>query len=304
MSTKTLFLSSLSLLLCLGNLRANPFPLALGTSGRQNLAAKAGFETQTIASVKGYSNDDSVDAATYATGPGFSDANVQMSSDFDLDSNAVTAATEGGNLSAKGFSVSNVKSQLSSDSDVIDGATKTNFNANPKYLNDFPGVPAMRYRDQYRTFTINTNVVTGRNTNTASRGQSSVRNRARRVGVTSARSQNDSTSGAAVSSGLAVANGVVNNSKVHSQLKSIGSGEIQTKNDLSSANVGGIAGAVQRGQAEALGYDAEASSIQQGDNLGFGFTQSRGEAMADEDIALASGHIKSFFNPVKRHMPK
>ena len=304
MYTKTLFLSSLVTLYWLGSLSANPSPFALGTSGRQNLAAKAGFETETIASARGFSNDDNVNAATYATGPGFSDANVQLSADFDYDSNAVTAATEGGNLSDDGFAVSNVKSELSSDSDIPGGSAKANFNSNPKYLDNFPGVPALRHHDEYRTFTINTNIVTGRNTNTASRGQSSVRSRAKRVGVSSSRSRNNSTSGAAVSSGLSVANGIVNNSKVHSQLKSIGSGEIETKNDLASSTVGAIAGAVQRGQAEALGLDAEASSIQQGDNLGFGFTQSRGEALADEDIALASGDIKSFFNPVKREAPK
>lgn len=267
-------------------------PFSYGTSAVQNLAAKNGAEKEVIASSIGYSADDKSQAASYARGDGPSDANVQLSSDFYTDSNAVSAATDAGSDSENGFAVSNVKSELAKDDNTA------LYNSNPKYWKDFPGVNSNPRARPYRTYTLSTNMVTGRNTNSATRGISSRRHGD--VSVTSNRSQNNGTNGRAISSALSLSNGMVNNAKVHSQLKARASGDFVTRNDVAAARVKGISAAVQRGDVDAEGFDSEASIRQQGENIGFGFTQTAGSSNADDRAASAIGHIKSFYNPNRR----
>ena len=103
-----------------------------------------------------------------------------------------------------------------------------------------------------------------------------------------------------MSNALSLSNGTVNNAKVHSQNKASGSDSIQTVNDVAAAQVKGIAAASQIGSANGQGLGAEASQISNGDNLGFGFTQTAGSANANELTADAAGHIKAFYNPNRR----
>ena len=266
-------------------------PFIFGTGAVQNLAAKNGSENEVIASSIGYSADDKSQAASYARGDGPSDANVQLSSDFYTDSNAVSAATDAGSDSENGFSVSNVKSELAKDDNKL-------YNTNPKYWRDFPGARVDRRKKPYRTYTLSTNMVTGRNTNSATRGISSRRHGD--VSVTSNRSQNNGTHGRAISNALSLSNGVVNNAKVHSQLKARAVGDFVTKNDVAASRVKGIAAAVQMGTVDAEGFDSEASIRQQGENIGLGFTQTAGSTNADDRAASATGHIKSFYNPARK----
>jgi hypothetical protein len=268
-------------------------PMAYGTVARQDLAAKNENENEVLTSSLGYSLDDKSQAASYARGDGPTDANVQLSADVHTDSNAVSGSTEGGSDSENGYAVSNVKSELSLDD------KKALFNSNPKYHKGFPGAKEAEDMKPYRTYTLSTNLVTGRNTNSATRGVSSRRGRGA-IGVTSNRSQNNATAGRAISSGLSLANGVVNNSKVHAQLKAKGHGDIVTKNDFAAAQVKGIAAAVQKGYVDARGKGSEASTIQAGQNDGFGFTQTAGSAYADDSGSSNEGHIKAFYNPVRR----
>ena len=288
--TKLSALLALSVLLA--GLSTNPSPFAYGTNARQNLAAKAGAENEVLASADNASLDDSSREASYARGAGASDASVQSSADLHTDSNAVTGATEGGTESENGFAVSNVKSELSKDENTAV------YNTNPKFHQGFPGLPNKEEWAPYRTYTLSTNVVTGNNTNSATRGISSRRNQT--VGVTSNRSQNDADGGAAKSKGLSLSNANVNNAKVISQLKTMGSDAVNTKNDLAAANINGIGAAVQKGSATGEGLGSEASQIQQGDNIGFGFTQTAGSATANDFKSDTAGHIKAFFNPNRR----
>lgn len=289
--TKLSALLTLSVLLA--GLSANPSPFAYGTNARQNLAAKAGAENEVLASSDNASLDDSSREASYARGAGASDASVQSSADLHTDSNAVTGSTEGGTESENGFAVSNVKSELSKDENTAV------YNTNPKFHQGFPGLPNAEEWAPYRTYTLSTNVVTGNNTNSATRGISSRRNRLNEIGVTSNRSQNDADGGAAKSKGLSLSNANVNNAKVISQLKTMGSESVNTKNDLAAANVDGIGAAVQIGSATGEGLGSEASQIQQGDNIGFGFTQTAGTATANDFKSDTAGHIKAFFNPTR-----
>lgn len=268
-------------------------PMAYGTVARQDLAAKNGEENEVLTSSLGYSLDDKSQAASYARGDGASDANVQLSADLHTDSNAVSGSTEAGSDSENGYTVSNVKSELSLDD------KKALYNSNPKYYKGFPGARQAHDMKPYRTYSLSTNMVTGRNTNSATRGVSSRRGYGQ-IGVTSNRSQNNATSGRAISSGLSLSNGTVNNSKVHAQLKAKGHGNIVTKNDFASAQVKGIAAAVQKGYVDARGRGSEASTIQAGQNDGFGFTQTAGSSFADEFGSSNEGHIKAFYNPVRR----
>jgi hypothetical protein len=269
----------------------NDDPFSYGTSAVQNLAAKNGPENEVIASSIGYSADDKSQGASYARGDGPSDANVQLSADMYTDSNAVSAATDAGSASENGFAVSNVKSELAKDDNKL-------YNSNPKYWRRFPGIAKDVDKKPYRTYTLSTNMVTGRNTNSATRGISSRRHGD--VSVTSNRSQNNGTHGRAISSALSLSNGTVNNAKVHSQLKARAVGDFVTRNDVAAARVKGIAAAVQKGDVDAQGFDSEASIRQQGENLGFGFTQTAGSANADDRAASARGHIKSFYNPNRK----
>ena len=271
---------------------ANDDPFIYGTSAVQNLASKNGPENEVIASSIGYSGDDKSQGASYARGDGPSDANVQLSADLYTDSNAVSAATDAGSESENGFAVSNVKSELAKDDN------KALYNSNPKYWRRFPGVKADAQKKPYRTYTLSTNMVTGRNTNSATRGISS--RRGSDISVTSNRSQNNGTHGRAISSALSLSNGTVNNAKVHSQLKARAVGDFVTRNDVAAARVNGIAAAVQKGDVDAEGFDSEASIRQQGENLGFGFTQTAGSTNADDRAASARGHIKSFYNPNRK----
>jgi hypothetical protein len=266
--------------------------MAYGTTARQSLAAQAGAENEVLADSLGYSNDDKSQAASYARGDGASDASVQLSADLYTDSNAVSGSTEGGSDSENGFAVSNVKSELSLDD------KKALYNSNPKYWANFPGLPNADQWAAYRTYTLSTNMNSGNNTNNATRGISSRRNKV--VGQTSNRSQNDSDGGRSVSNGLSLSNGTVNTGKVHSQVKTNGSESQTTKNDLAAAQVKGTAAAVQIGSGVAQGEDSESSMLQQGDNLGFGFTQTAGSSNAADNNSATEGHIKSFYNPVRR----
>lgn len=272
-------------------LLAHEDPFVFGTAAVQNLAAKNGSENEVIASSIGYSADDKSQGASYARGNGPSDANVQLSSDLYTDSNAVSAATDAGSDSENGFAVSNVKSELAKDDNKL-------YNTNPKYWRNFPGTAADHQKKPYRTYTLSTNLVTGRNTNSATRGISS--RRRGDVSVTSNRSQNNGTYGRAISNALSLSNGVVNNAKVHSQLKARAVGDFVTKNDVAAARVKGIAAAVQNGTVDAEGFDSEASIRQQGENIGLGFTQTAGSSNADDRAASATGHIKSFYNPARK----
>lgn len=267
--------------------------MAYGTTARQNLGAKSGEEKEVIADNLAYSNDDKSQAASYARGEGDSDASVQMSADLHTDSNAVSGSTEAGSDSENGFAVSNVKSELSLDD------KKALYNTNPKYWNDFPGVENSEEWSAYRTYTLSTNMNSGDETNNATRGISSRRGN-KQVGVTSNRSQNDSEGGRSVSNGLSLSNGSVNTGKVHSQVKTNGDENQQTINDLGAAQVKGIAAAVQKGSGVAQGEDSESSMTQQGDNLGFGFTQTAGSSNATDGQSATEGHIKAFYNPVRR----
>lgn len=267
-------------------------PMAYGTNARQNLAAQAGSENEVLADSLGYSNDDKSQAASYARGEGASDATVQLSSDLNTDSNAVSGSTEAGSDSENGFAVSNVKSELSLDD------KKALYNTNPKYWSGFPGVGAAGEWKPYRTYTLSTNMNSGLNTNNATRGISS--RRKKNIGQTSNRSQNNSDGGRSVSNGLSLSNGTVNTGKVHSQVKTNGANNQVSKNDLAASQVKGMAAAVQIGSGVASGGDAESSMIQQGDNLGFGFTQTAGSSNAADNTAATEGHIKSFYNPVRR----
>ena len=282
---KLLFPLLLSVSLCSDD------PFVFGTTAKQELAARNGYEKEVIASSTGYSADDKSQAASYARGDGPSDATVQLSSDLYTDSNAVSAATDAGSASNNGFAVSNVKSELDKDDNKL-------YNSNPKYWEDFPGAAPNPRAKPYRTYTLSTNMVTGRNTNSATRGISSRRNGD--ISVTSNRSQNNGTRGRAISNALSLSNGMVNNAKVHSQLKAKAEGDFVTRNDVAASRVKGIAAAVQRGDVDAQGFDSEASIIQQGENLGFGFTQTAGSTNADDRGASAAGHIKSFYNPNRR----
>lgn len=268
-------------------------PMAYGTVARQDLAAKNGRENEVLTSSLGYSLDDKSQAASYARGDGPSDANVQLSADVHTDSNAVSGSTEAGSDSENGFAVSNVKSELSLDD------KKALYNSNPKFHDGFAGAAESEEWKPYRTYTLSTNLVTGRNTNSATRGISSRRGMGQ-IGVTSNRSQNNATAGRAISSGVSLSNGTVNNAKVHAQLKAKGSGDIVTKNDFAAAQVKGIAAAVQKGAVDARGSDSEASTIQAGQNDGFGFTQTAGSAYADDEGTSNEGHIKAFYNRVRR----
>ena len=288
--TKLSTLLTLSVLFV--GLYANPSPFAYGTNARQNLAAKAGAENEVLASADNASLDDSARMASYARGSGASDANVQSSADVHTDSNAVTGATDGGSLGENTFSVSNVKSELSKDENIAV------YNTNPKFHEGFPGVESAEQWAPYRTYTLATNIVTGNNTNSATRGISSRRNET--TGVTSNRSQNDADGGAAKSKGLSISNANVNNAKVVTQLKTMGSERVNTKNDLAAANIEGIGAAVQTGSATGEGLGSEASQIQQGENIGFGFTQTAGSAIANDFKSDAAGHVKAFYNPNRR----
>jgi hypothetical protein len=268
-------------------------PMAYGTTARQNLAAQAGDDNEVLADALGYSNDDKSQAASYARGEGASDASVQMSADLYTDSNAVSGSTEAGSDSENGFAVSNVKSELSLDD------KKALYNTNPKYWANFPGLPNASEWAAYRTYTLSTNMNSGMNTNNSTRGISSRRGN-KQIGVTSNRSQNDSDGGRSVSNGLSLTNGAVNNGKVHSQIKTNGADSQRSINDLAAAQVKGIAAAVQKGSGVAQGEDSEASMIQQGDNLGFGFTQVAGSSNAADNEAATEGHIKAFYNPVRK----
>ena len=279
-------------LLCVAAVQTLDHPMAYGTTAIQNLASKNGNENEVLTSSLGYSLDDKTQAASFARGEGPSDANVQLSADLHTDSNAVSGATEAGSASENGFAVSNVKSELSLDD------KKALYNSNPKFHVGFPGLAENNDWTPYRTYTLSTNLVTGLNTNSATRGISS--RRRNNVGVSSNRSQNNSTNGRAISSGLSLSNGHVNNSKVHAQVKANGPGDIVTKNDLAAAQVKGIASAVQIGSAHAQGLGSEASLIQQGQNDGYGFTQTAGSANADSRAASADGHIKAFYNPSRK----
>ena len=273
-------------------------PFAYGTTARLDLAAKADKENEVLAQSVGYSLDDKSQGASYARGDGASDANVQLSSDVYTDSNAVNVATDGGSDSDNGFAVSNVKSELAKDDNLA------LYNSNPKYWAGFPGLENQAEWNAYRTYTLSTNMTKGANTNGSTRGISS-RRRNRRVGVTSNRSQNNADGGDSVSNALSLSNGTVNNAKVHSQNKASGSDSIQTINDVAAAQVKGIAAASQIGSANAKGINgSEASQISNGDNLGFGFTQSAGSATANEGEANANGHIKAFYNPNRRQAGK
>ena len=268
-------------------------PFAYGTTARQDLAAKAGAENEVLAQSVGYSLDDKSQAASYARGGGPSDANVSLSADAYTDSNAVSGATDAGSASENGFAVSNVKSELAKDDNL------SLYNSNPKYWAGFPGLKDAAEWAPYRTYTLSTNTTQGLNTNEATRGISS-RRRGKRVGVTSNRSQNNADGGDSVSNALSLSNGTVNNAKVHSQNKASGSDSIQTINDVAAAQVKGIAAASQIGSANGQGAGAEASQISNGDNLGFGFTQTAGSATANDLEANANGHIKAFYNPNRR----
>jgi len=268
-------------------------PFAYGTTARQDLAAKAGAENEVLAQSVGYSLDDKSQAASYARGDGASDANVSLSADAYTDSNAVSGATDAGSASENGFAVSNVKSELAKDDNL------SLYNSNPKYWAGFPGLKDAEAWAPYRTYTLSTNLTQGLNTNEATRGISS-RRRNKRVGVTSNRSQNNADGGDSVSNALSLSNGTVNNAKVHSQNKASGSDKIQTINDVAAAQVKGIAAASQIGSANGQGAGAEASQISNGDNLGFGFTQTAGSATANDLEANANGHIKAFYNPNRR----
>jgi len=284
----TLTISCLAL-----SVKGSDDPFVYGTTARQDLAAKAGAENEVIAQSVGYSLDDKSQAASYARGDGPSDANVSLSSDVYTDSNAVNGATDAGSASENGFAVSNVKSELAKDDNLA------LFNANPKYWKGFPGAAEMENLKPYRTYTFSTNLTQGLNTREATRGISSRRGRGR-VGVTSNRSQNNADGGDSVSNALSLSNGTVNNAKVHSQNKASGSDSIQTINDVAAAQVKGIAAASQIGSANGQGQGAEASQVSNGDNLGFGFTQTAGSATANEGEANAAGHIKAFYNPNRR----
>ena len=290
MSKLSQLLVTLSIL-CPG-LLAHSDPMIYGTSALQNLAAKNGVEKEVLASSIGYSADDKSQAASYARGDGASDANVQLSSDLYTDSNSVSGATDAGSASENGFSVSNVKSELAKDDNLA------LYNSNPKYWAGFPGAHPDALAKPYRTYTLSTNLVTGRNTNSATRGISS--RRRGDVSVTSNRSQNNGSNGRAISSALSLSNGTVNNAKVHSQLKAKAPGDFVTRNDVAAARVNGISAAVQKGDVDARGFGSEASIIQQGENLGFGFTQTAGSSNADDIGSSAMGHIKSFYNPNRR----
>ena len=274
-------------------IKGNDDPFAYGTTARQDLAAKAGAENEVLAQSVGYSLDDKSQAASYARGDGASDANVQLSADAYTDSNAVSGATDAGSASENGFAVSNVKSELAKDDNLA------LYNSNPKYWAGFPGLENQAAWNPYRTYTLSTNLTQGANTSSATRGISS-RRRNKRVGVTSNRSQNNADGGDSVSNALSLSNGTVNNAKVHSQNKASGSDSIQTVNDVAAAQVKGIAAASQIGSANGQGLGAEASQISNGDNLGFGFTQTAGSANANELTADAAGHIKAFYNPNRR----
>ena len=140
-------------------------------------------------------------------------------------------------------------------------------------------------------------MVTGRNTNSATRGISS--RREGDISVSSNRSQNNGTNGRAVSNALSLSNGYVNNAKVHSQLNATATGDFVTRNDVAAARVKGISSAVQRGEVDSQGFDSEASMIQQGENIGYGFSQTSGSSIADDTRSSTVGHIKSFYNPVR-----
>ena len=268
-------------------------PFAYGTTARPDLAAKAGAENEVIAQSVGYSLDDKSQAASYAKGDGPSDANVSLSADVYTDSNAVNGSTDAGSASDNGFAVSNVKSELAKDDNLA------LYNSNPKYWMGFPGLENKEDWVPYRTYTLSTNLTTGLNTKEATRGISS-RRRNKRVGVTTNRSQNNADGGDSVSNALSLSNGTVNNAKVHSQNKASGSDSIQTINDVAAAQVKGIAAATQIGSANGQGFGAEASQVSNGDNLGFGYTQTGGSATADQNEANAVGHIQSFYNPNRR----
>ena len=284
----TLLLISLSLAM---PLMASDSPFIHGSNNVQSLAAKNGNEHEVIAQAKGYSLDDSFRAASYAKGAeGLSDASIQMTTNNHTDSNQGNATTEAGSASQNGFAVSNIKSELSLDD------KKGAFNSNPKYHKDFPGAANAEKWNKYRTYTLSTNIVTGEDTNSATRGISSRRGR-KDVGVTTNRSQNNSTNGRSVSNGLVMAHGTVNNSKISSASKAKGSEDISVKSDLAASNIRGIAGSSSKFETIANGPDSEASNNSFAENIGFGNSQSSGSVTADESGATASGFQTAFYNP-------
>lgn len=283
----TLLLISLSLAM---PLMANDSPFIYGSNAVQSLAAKNGNENEVIAQTKGYSLDDNVKAASYAKGSGPSDASVQSTTNVHTDSNQVNATTEGGSQSDNGFAVSNVKSELSLDD------KKGSFNTNPKYHKGFPGAKNAKKWAPYRTYTLSTNLVTGTNTNSATRGISSRRGQ-KDVGVTSNRSQNNSTNGRSVSNGLVMSNGTVNNSKISSVSKGKAVGDLVVKSDLASSNIRGVAGSSSKFEIRADGKDSEAANNSFAENIGFGNSQTSGSVNADDSGASATGFQNAFYNP-------
>jgi hypothetical protein len=266
-------------------------PFAFGTAGNLNLAAKANEQKEVISTADGFSNDDLSKAASYAVGEGPTDSSVQSSSDLYTDSNASSAATEAGSQSENGFAVSNVKSELAKDDNAL-------YNTNPKFHKGAQNLPGNDALKPYRTFTVATNLVSKENTSSANRGISS--RRKKNVTVTSNRSQNNSDDGASTSNSLSAANGTVNTSKTHTQLKTKSNKRNVSKNDVAAANVKGISAAVVFGSASGKGKGSEASMMSQGDNVGLGFTQQAGSSRADENGASTQGHVKAFYNPNRR----
>lgn len=286
-----LFLT-LTLSCLIANAAASDSPFAYGNTAVQNIVAKADVngQNEVMTSSIGHSLDDNVQAATYAKGDEATDASIQLTASVHTDANHVNANTEGGSASENAFAVSNIKSELSLDD-------KAGYNTNPKYHMNFPGLPVKEDYVPFRTYTLVTNITNGEENNSATRGISSRRNK--HTGQTSNRSQNNSNNGQSLSSGLSLSNATINTGKAHSQVKAKGGNDQVTVNDLAAANIRGIGAAVNIGSADANGNTPEASIRQQSDNIGFGNTETAGSAVANNNNANASGHIKSYYNAAR-----